>query len=484
MMESRKGGIPPWAENHMPLWKGRVLRRMARITLVLLFTCLSLIPEALSASDGPHGEWGASSLRAERADVSLPDALAARSQDEASPQQGGLVFWYFWRDDCPFCQQAEPWLDGIGEAYPELEIRKVEVVRDVAGRTLFQQMMEERGERATAVPAFILDQRVWVGFTVPLAEQMEQAIAGQFGDVLLDPPTGRTILELGPLGRLDVGAHGLATATLLIAFIDGFNPCSLWVLTVLIAMIMGTRSRTRIAAVGLTFLLVTASIYGLFIAGLFAALEVAVHLGWIRVAVAVLALGFGLINVKDFLAFRRGPSLTIPDRFKPRIYRGGRALREDRPLAVTLGITVALAAGVALIELPCTAGFPVIWTTLVSEAGLGRSTFLGLLLLYLLTYLSVEIAILAGAIVTLRATRLQEGHGRTLKLLGGMVMIALAGVLLVDPSIMESLSGSLVVIFGAVGLSLLVLLAERLRNRPGGPGSDRETPREEAARTP
>jgi cytochrome c biogenesis protein CcdA len=405
---------------------------------------------------------------------------AVRSAEESagshvgeSVQEEEPVLWYFWREACPFCEQAEPWLDEVAVTYPDLEIRKVNVVRDFAGRTLFERLMAARGQAARAVPTFILDEEVWVGFSRPLAEEMEAAIQRRMEGGPPPPGSRRTTLDMGPLGRVDVGARPMATATVLIAFIDGFNPCSLWVLTVLLAMILGTRSRARIAAVGGTFLLVTAGIYGVFIVGLFAALEVAAHLDWIRVAVALLALAFGLVNVKDFLAFRRGPSLTIPDRFKPRIYRGGRALREDRPLLLILGLTVALAGGVALIELPCTAGFPVIWTSLVSEAAVGRAAFVGLLLLYLGVYLSVEIAILVGAIVTLRATRLQEGHGRGLKLVGGMVMIALAGVLLVDPSIMEELSGSLVVIGGAVALSLLVLLLERRRNRPDDSGPDR-----------
>ncbi|TVR62650.1 MAG: thioredoxin, partial [Gemmatimonadales bacterium] len=249
-------------------------------------------------------------------------------------------------------------------------------------------------------------------------------------------------------------------ATALIAFVDGFNPCSLWVLGVLLAMIMGTGSRRRIAAVGLTFLLVTATIYGAFIAGVFAAMTVLEQIGWIQVAVAILALGFGLINVKDFLAFKRGPSLTIPDRFKPRIYRGGRAIREERSLPATLAITVALAAGVALVELPCTAGFPVIWTTLVAEAGVQGAGFVSLLLLYVGVYLSVEIVILVGAVVTLKATRLQERQGRTLKLFGGMLMMALGVVLLVDPSLMESLTGSLAVVAGATAASLVALVLD------------------------
>jgi cytochrome c biogenesis protein CcdA len=402
--------------------------------------------------------------------MGAPERVALSHPSQASRQESPPVLWYFWRPDCPVCGQAEPWLDTLGEDLPALTIRKVEVGRDPAGRALFQRMMEERGTRASAVPTFLLEDEVWVGFSRPLAEEMEAVVRARLGILVETEPTRRAVLDLGPLGRLDLGGQPMAMATVLIAFVDGFNPCSLWVLTVLLAMILGTRSRTRIAAVGLTFLLVTATVYGLFIVGLFAALEVATHLGWIRVAVALLALSFGLINVKDFLAFKRGPSLTIPDRFKPGIYRGGRALREDRPLVLTLAITVGLAGGVALVELPCTAGFPVIWTTLISEAAVGQTAFLGLLFLYLGVYLLVEMGILVGALVTLRATRLQEGHGRALKLVGGMVMIALAGVLLVDPTIMESLMGSFMVIAGAVALSLMVLLGEGLRSRHRGTG--------------
>ncbi len=414
---------------------------------------------ALSGSEAHGSDFPVSSaLPSSPSEERTAVALEPESMEEA-------VLWYFWREDCPFCERAEPWLHRLQEDHPELVVRRVEVVRDPDGRALFIEMMRERGERASGVPTFILGETVWVGFTRPLADDIEAAIQARLTEAAPDPQPGRTVLDLGPFGLLDMGARPMATATLLIAFIDGFNPCSLWVLTVLLAMILGTRSRLRIAAVGLTFLLVTATVYGAFIAGLFAALEVAAHLGWIRVAVAFLALVFGVVNVKDFLAWGRGPSLTIPDRFKPRIYRGGRVLREDRPLPITLALTVAIAGGVALVELPCTAGFPVLWTTLVSEAGIAGAAFGGLLGLYLLVYLSVEIAILAAAVVTLNVTRLQEEHGRTLKLFGGMVMIALAVVLLVDPAIMEQLAGSVVVVALAVAASMLVLVVHRRAGR-------------------
>jgi len=379
------------------------------------------------------------------------------------------TLWYFWREDCPVCRQADGWLESLQQRHPHLTVRRVDILRDLGGRALFHRMMEDRGERTRAVPTFILNDRVWVGFSRPLGDEMERAIRLALGEPEVDPEPPARTLDLGPLGLLELEGRPMAGATALIAFVDGFNPCSLWVLTVLLAMILGTRSRTRIGAVGVTFLLVTAGIYGAFIVGLFTVLEMLEHLTWIRVAVAALALGFGLVSVKDFLAFRRGPTLSIPERFKPGIYRGGRTLRKDRPLLLTLGITVGLAGGVALVELPCTAGFPMIWTTMLSEAGVGRGGFYGLLGLYLLIYLSVEIAILAGALVTLRATRLQEVHGRALKLVGGTLMIALAGVLLVDPTVMESLAGSMVVVGGAVAVALGALGMERVMSRRRDP---------------
>ena len=447
------------------------------------FLCLALVAllPATPAVSGEHASSALDSAVSAESTTEVAARDAARVADAADhagkpssqldaavgseDASASVTLWYFWRDNCPFCTRADAWLADLEERHGTLSIRKVEVVEDAEGRALFQRMMQERGEQASGIPAFIIEDGIWIGFTRPLAEDMEAEIEALAERRVREASRARSTLDLGPLGTIDVGQQPMFAATLLIAFVDGFNPCSLWVLTVLLAMILGTRSRARIAAVGLTFLIVTASIYGVFIAGLFAAVVVAGHLGWIQVAVAFLALAFGAVNVKDYFAFKKGFSFTIPERFKPKIYRGGREIRKDRPLLTTLAITVALAAGVALIELPCTAGFPVVWTTLVSEAGISGAGFAGLLALYILVYLSVEIAILVVAVVTLRASRLQDEHGRTLKLFGGMVMIALAIVIFIDPSIMERLTGSLVVIALAIGVSVLVMIGDKLLRR-------------------
>ena len=64
-------------------------------------------------------------------------------------------------------------------------------------------------------------------------------------------------------------------------------------------------------------------------------------------------------------------------------------------------------------------------------------------------------------VCTLRASRLEEKEGRLLKLVGGMLMLALAVVMVINPQLMNNIGSSLLV-FGAAFLATgLVLLLHR-----------------------
>jgi len=126
-----------------------------------------------------------------------------------------------------------------------------------------------------------------------------------------------------------------------------------------------------------------------------------------------------------------------------------------------VGATVVLAAGVSLVEFACTAGFPVIWTNLLSAQKVTPLTFTLLLLLYLLIYQLDELGIFAVAVVTLKSSKIEEKHGRILKLIGGTLMLALSIAMLVDPFIMNNMSSSLIVFGAAMALTLVVLLLHR-----------------------
>jgi cytochrome c biogenesis protein CcdA len=204
----------------------------------------------------------------------------------------------------------------------------------------------------------------------------------------------------------------------------------------------------------------------LYIGGIYGLLSYAAHQSWMRLAMAGVALGFGVINLKDYFWFRRGPSLTIPDERKPWLYRQMRAVAAtDKALAAALAGTVVLAVGVSVLETPCTAGYPLLWTNLLAEQDIGLAGTIPLFALYMLVFLLDELVVFGVALFAMRAMRLEERAGRILKLIGGAVMIVLAGTLVFAPEAMSSLSGAMAVFGTALVAIVGILVAEWAMNR-------------------
>ncbi|MDQ2696180.1 MAG: thioredoxin family protein [Pseudomonadota bacterium] len=393
-----------------------------------------------------------------------------------------VVIHFFWGEGCPHCAAERPFLEALAGRSPGVELRAYEVWRQKDHRPLFRELAAAYGVTGGSVPTTFVGDRVWVGFTEQIKAQIEAEVNACRARGCADPLTrvqraadrpaaaGGTIRVPG-LGEIDLAARSLVFTTLVIALVDGFNPCSLWVLALLLAVVIHSGSRQKVLAVGLTFLLIAAGVYGLFLAGLVNVLAYVGYLGWIQALLALLALGFALINIKDYFWFKRGVSLTIAERHKPGIYQSiRRIMAPGQSPAALLGATAAMAAGVTLIELPCTVGFPVVWSTLLARHDPDTGAFLALLGLYLLVFLLDELMVFLVAVVTLKATRLEERHGRVLKLVGGMVMLALAVVLLVAPEWMNDPGGSLLVFGAALLAALLILFIDRaIRPRLGMP---------------
>jgi thiol-disulfide isomerase/thioredoxin len=413
-------------------------------------------------------------------------ALAATAALAAGDDEVELVL--FWGDGCPHCAAEKEWLEDVQDEYPGLIITPYEVWYDEANRQKFVEAGERLGFEPSGVPTTIIGDRVWVGFSDQTAEEIETTIEvlGAGGAA-----TGATTAGESSSARIDVplvGEVGLAdkslvVSTLIIGFVDGVNPCSLWVISVLLAIVVRTGSRGRVVAVGSTFLVVTAGMYAVYMAGIYSAMTVMAHLGVIQAVVAGVALLFGAVSVKDYFAFKKGLSFTIKDSAKPGIYKRMRAASGHQNIFAALGATVVLAIGVSLLETPCTAGFPVLWTGMLADAGVGGAEAAGLFGLYMTPFLLDELVVFALAILTMRATKMQEKHGQLLKLVAGTTMLALGVVMLVRPETMEDPLGALVVFVLAFvaawlvhRLTTLVRLSRELRAAAEGKQAPPRTP--------
>ncbi|MGI6083145.1 MAG: thioredoxin [Limnochordia bacterium] len=364
---------------------------------------------------------------------------------------------FFWGDGCTVCAKEHLFLAELQERYGEaLEIHDYEIWYHPELKPLLFEMAAERGVEVDAVPVTFIGERAWIGFDEAAGEEMITTIEATMAGEPVEATSPSAVVRL-PFGReVDLRKHSLIWATVVIGLVDGMNPCSLWMLSLLLAMIMRSGSRARIILVGVTFLFVTAAIYSLFVAGLFSVFSYVGYLRWVQVGAAMVALVMGVLNIKDYAAFGVGPSLAISKENRPRIYQGIRDIMAERSPVMAFGATAVLAAAVALMELPCTAGFPMVWSSLLSSQGVSKTGFILLLSLYMGLYLLDELIVFGAAAATLRATRMQEKHGRLLKLGGGSLMLAFAGALLIEPEILNDLSGTLIVCAVAAALAVTV----------------------------
>jgi len=169
------------------------------------------------------------------------------------------------------------------------------------------------------------------------------------------------------------GSLSLPVFTFIIALIDGFNPCTLFVLTMLLGlMISVSHSRKKIFAVGYTFAIVVMIFYFLF---MLAWLNIFKYVGFItplRYGIAALALFAGLVNCKELFFFRKGFTLMIAEKYKTSLFRRIQAMKDiilKGSMAAIILASIVLAIFSSLIELPCTAGFPIIYAGILAAKG-------------------------------------------------------------------------------------------------------------------
>jgi hypothetical protein len=231
----------------------------------------------------------------------------------------------------------------------------------------------------------------------------------------------------------------------------------------LLALTLHTGSRKKVLLIGFIFLTVSTGVYGLFIAGLFTMFTVVSFVSWIQAAVALVAFFFAVVNIKDYFWYKEGISFTIADDKKPGIFKQMRKLTAaGQSFGGLVGGTIVLAAGVSLVEFSCTAGFPVLWSNLLVSQNVPAVTFVLLLLLYMAVYQLDEMGLFLIAVFTMRSSKMEEKHGRILKLISGVLMLALSLVMLINPNLMNDLTTSLIVFGGAFVATLLILLIHRV----------------------
>lgn len=228
--------------------------------------------------------------------------------------------------------------------------------------------------------------------------------------------------------------------TLVIGLLDGVNPCNMFVLTCLMALLVSTsHSKLRLYVVGISFVLTCFVLYFLFMAAWLNVFQYISFIKPLRIGIGFLALIAGFINCKELLFFKKGVSLTIPDEQRGflmrKIYAMKKAVEQGSfPLLVWTSFALAILS--SLVEIPCTAGFPIIYTGILSGKVLENTfSYYAYLVFYNVLYVLPLLTIVTIFVTTFKGQPISQRQMEILKFVGGVIMILLGIILLVNPSL-------------------------------------------------
>jgi len=362
-----------------------------------------------------------------------------------------IHLYFFWSEQCPHCQHALPDIVEIDKQYPWLKLHSLELTKNSQHVRTYIDMAASFGNDARSVPTFMFCGNLISGYddketTGKLLREYFQACYQFVQDV---NPDNKTVFNLDKnklntldfpfLGEVSTEDYSLPMLTFFIAGMDAFNPCAFFVLLFLLSMMVHAQSRARMALIGGVFVFFSGGIYFLFMA---AWLNLFIYLGELRLVTLIagmIAIVIALMNIKDYFWFKKGMSLSLSDNAKPKIFDRIRNLLRLDSIITVLFATIVLAIVANSYELLCTAGFPMVYTRILTLKALELESYYLYLLLYNVIYVLPLLAIVILFTIKLGSRKLSKNEGVILKLLSGVMMFLLGSFLVVSPQLLNNI---------------------------------------------
>lgn len=384
------------------------------------------------------------------------------------------TLYLFWGKGCPHCKEEEAFLTKLKKKYPQLEVKDYEIWYNKKNADFFAAVMKAAKAESAAVPATLINGRLFIGFSKQIAKDIEDAVKNcveqgcadalevmRKKSLITGSQEEQSVITLPVFGKLDPSKVSLPLFTIIIGGMDSFNPCAFFVLMFLLSLLIHAGSRKKMLAIGGIFVFFSGLVYFLFMA---AWLNIFLIIGQIRMitaAAGIIALTIASINIKDYFFFKKGVSLIIPKRAKPKIFERMRGLLNTNSSSAMLMGTITLAITVNMYELLCTAGFPMVYTRALTLHKLTSIQYYMYLILYNTVYIIPLLVIVIIITATLGARKLTELHGRRLKLLSGIMMLFLGAALLLNPGFLNNLPATVGLFIAALSAAGIIIFLTR-----------------------
>ena len=373
--------------------------------------------------------------------------------------EDNLVNLYlFYSKTCPHCEEEIKMLDSIKDDYKNLRIYKYELSED-NNSEIFKNVATLFDLNVSGVPFTIIGEKTFIGY----GENSKKTIIGcieyyskhgyvdKVGQYLnKELPTyeindydtsideyledyGNYSFNIPIIGEVNTKTLTIPMIAVVMGFIDGFNPCAMWILLFLITMLISMKDRKKVWILGSTFLITSALIYFLI---MLAWLNVAVlitKINIIRSVIGFIAIIGGLYNIiTTFKTSENGCNAT-DKKDRKKIMERIKKFTNEKSIWLSLIGVIALAISVNLIELACSAGLPVMFTQILVINDLSKIEYFIYIMVYIFFFLIDDLLIFIIAVSTMKVSGISVKYGKISKIVGGIILLLIGILLLLKP---------------------------------------------------
>ena len=249
-------------------------------------------------------------------------------------------------------------------------------------------------------------------------------------------PESRYLVDIPFFGAVDVAQYSLPMMAVVLGFIDGFNPCAMWVLVTFLIVLLQIGDRRKMFQIASLFILAEAVMYFLILNVWFTAWDFVGLDGFVTPLVGLIAVGGGVFFLYEGLTSDGTCKVTNPEQ-RAKIHSKIKDL-VARPMTwVTILSILALAFSVNVIEFACSIGIPQAFTKILDMNLLSTFREQVLILIYTLFYMVDDVIVFGIALAGVEKLGVTHKYSKYSNLIGGVLMLLLGALLIFAPEVLR-----------------------------------------------
>ncbi len=348
---------------------------------------------------------------------------------ETKVEKEKINIYLFRGKGCPHCADEEKWLESIKKEYGDyINVYDYEVWYNKDNAKLLDKVKKKLNTYSSSIPFTIIGEKYYVGFSDTTSSNMENQIK-----TYLDLDSSNK-LKLPILGEVNTKEVSIPIVAIVLGFIDGFNPCAMWILLFLINMLFNLDDKKKSWILGFTFLFISGLVYFLSMLGINLVLNI-IAISFIKILLAIFILIAGILNFRKYLKTRKEEAgcTVVDSRKRKKLTHKMKKIMNSKTFILALIGTIVLAASVNLIELACSLGFPLIFSEILNINHISGLIRIIYLIIYIIFYMIDDIAVFTISMITLTATGITNKYNKLCTLVSSIIMIIMGILLIVKP---------------------------------------------------